>query len=78
MVSVSYFAFWVMDLKKKRGEVRKLLVREEKAFAGELAVALQSINKLSPSLASYSEDKSPLVLLSRLYLLSFAILNPAD
>ena len=42
MVSVSYFAFWVMDLKKKRGEVRKLLVREEKAFAGELAVAAQS------------------------------------
>jgi hypothetical protein len=42
MVSVAYFAFWVMDLKKKRGEARKLLPREEKAFAGELAVAAQS------------------------------------
>jgi len=42
MVSIAYCAFWVMDLKKRKGEVRKILAREEKAFAGELAVVAQS------------------------------------
>jgi hypothetical protein len=42
MVAVAYLAFWVSDLKKKRSEVQKPLVREKKAFAGEFAVAAQS------------------------------------
>ena len=42
MVSVAYLAFWIIDLKKKKEEVRKVQPREEKAFAGELAVAAQS------------------------------------
>ncbi len=42
MVSVAYFAFWVMDLKNKRAEARKSIVRKERVFAGELAVAAQS------------------------------------
>ncbi len=42
MVSVAYFAFWVMDLKKNRAKVQKIMVREAKPFAGELAVAAQS------------------------------------
>jgi len=42
MVSVAYFVFWVIDLKKKKEEMRKVHPREEKAFARELAVAAQS------------------------------------
>jgi hypothetical protein len=42
MVSIAYFAFWVLDLKKKKGEVRAIAVRKEKAFAGEFAVAAHS------------------------------------
>ena len=42
LVGLAYLAFWVLDLNKKRGEVRKPVVREQKAFAGELAVAAQS------------------------------------
>jgi hypothetical protein len=41
LVAASYFAFWALDLKKK-GKVRKAAVREQQAFAGELAVAAQS------------------------------------
>ena len=42
LVGLAYLAFWVLDLNKKRGEVRKPVVREQKAFARELAVAAQS------------------------------------
>lgn len=42
MVSVAYLAFWVLDLSKKKGKVRKPAGREKKVFAGELAVAGQS------------------------------------
>jgi len=42
MVSVAYLAFWVLDLKKKRREGKKIAVLEEQGFAGELAVAAQS------------------------------------
>lgn len=42
MVSVSYFAFWVIDCQKRRAAVQKPLVREKKSFAGEFAVAAQS------------------------------------
>lgn len=42
MVSIAYLAFWVLDLKKKSGKVRKPAVLEAKVFAGELAVVGQS------------------------------------
>ena len=38
MVSAAYFAFWVLDLRKKRAQVAGPAVREGKVFAGELAV----------------------------------------
>ena len=41
LVATSYFAFWLLDLKKK-GRIRKTAVREEHAFAGGLAAAAHS------------------------------------
>jgi len=42
MVSIAYFAFWVIDLKKKKEETRNVQPSKEKTFARELAVAAQS------------------------------------
>jgi hypothetical protein len=42
LVSVTYFSLWVIDLGKKKKEVRKFQPREGKAFAREFVVAAQS------------------------------------
>jgi hypothetical protein len=41
IVSVAYLSFWVLDLKKKREQVREIIIIKKPAFAGELVAAAQ-------------------------------------